>query len=250
MIQISGAQITFAKADLAHFNDGQKQVFYVFGHILNHTKLIEAQVFSHWSTAVDLRHSPIERDAALFGVLEFLILLAGDLYEGWRAVHSCYYGTQLSKTLNSQLPAEVQEILKKLPDHFTGKSITSRLRNDFSYHHSPEKILSTFEILDDDDSHTAYLFEGENNYFDYATKIRIAAVAKSVGLSDCRKLIEHLVATVVGTVFRDFSTVLNAILVALFETIPHHREPVELPSVPSMEELSARYFFYVLPSAA
>lgn len=243
----SGAKITFTKADLANFSDGQKKVLYVFAHILNRTKLLETQVFSHWRTATDAQRSPIERDAALFGVFEFLILLAGDLKEGWEAFQSCYYGTQLSKIMNAQLSEEVQQTLKRLPNHFTGTSIAHRLRNDFAYHHSPEKVLSTVHILEDDDPHTAYLLDDDNNYFDYATKLRIAAVAESLGLTDWRTVIKHLVTTIAGEVFNDFSTALNAILVTLVETITHQHEAVELPSVPSDEELSGHYFFYVTP---
>lgn len=247
MKPISGAKITFTKTNFADFSDGQKKVLYVFAHILNRTKLLEVQVFSQWRTAKDAQLSSIERDAALFGVFEFLLLLAGDLKEGWEAIQSCYYKTQLSKTVNPQLPAEVQQVLKRLPNHFTKTSITHRLRNDFSYHHSPDKILSTIEMLEGDDLHVAYLFGDDNNYFDYATKLRIAAVAESIGLSDWRKVVEHLITAVAVEVFGDFSTALNAILVTLLNAIPHQHEVVELPSVPSDNDLSGHFFFYVAP---
>jgi len=247
MKPISGVKITFTKADLAHFCDAQKKVLYVFAHILNRTKLLEAQVFSQWRTAMDKQRSCVERDAALFGVFEFLLLLAGELKEGWEAIQSCYYGTKLSKTLNAQLPVDVQDILKRLGNHFNKTSITNQLRNDFSYHHSPDRIRTTAQLLEDDDSHTAYLFAEGNNYFDYATKLRIAAVAESLGLSDWRKVIEHLVNTIAVEVFHDFSTALNVILVTLVKTIAHQHEPVELPSVPSDEDLSSHFFFYVTP---
>jgi len=245
MKPIPGAKITFTKADLAHFSDGQKKVLYVFAHILNRTKLLETQVFSQWRTATDTQISSIERDAALFGVFEFLILLAGDLKEGWEAFQKCYFGTQLSKTLNAQLSGEIQQTLKRLSSHFSGTSITHRLRNDFAYHHSPDKVLSTLDILADDDPHTAYLFDDDNNYFDYATKLRIAAVAESLGIMDWRTVVEHLVTTVAGEVFGDFSTALNAIVVTLMETIAPQHEAVELPSVPSDGELSGHFFFYI-----
>jgi hypothetical protein len=244
MKPMSGAKITFTKADLAHFSDAQKKVLYVFAHILNRTKLLEAQVFSQWRTAMDTQCSSIERDAAFFGVFEFLLLLAGELKEGWEAIQSCYYKTKLSQTLNPQLPADVQKILKRLSNHL---SIIALLRNDFSYHHSPDRILTTAQLLEDNDSHTAYLFAEGNNYFDYATKLRIVTVAESLGLSDWRKVIEHLVNKIAVQVFDDFSTALNVILVTLVETIPHQNELVELPSVPSDKDLASHFFFYVIP---
>lgn len=246
MKAIAGDKITFAKADLSHFSDGQMKVLYVFAHILNRSKLLETQIFSQWHAATDTKHSRIEQDAALFGVFEFLLLLAGELKEGWEAIRSCYYGTQLSKTLNHQLPKDVQAILKRLPNHFTGTSIITQLRNDFSYHHSPDKILTTARLLANDDPHIAYLFGDDNNYFDYATKLRIAAVAELLGLSDWRKVIDHLMPTVMNEVYQDMSSTLNAILVALVTTINHTRESVELPYVPSNADISGNYFFSVI----
>jgi hypothetical protein len=173
-------------------------------------------------------------------------LLAGELKEGWEAIQSCYYGTGLSKTLNDQLPLDVQAILKRLPKHFTGTSITTRLRNDFAYHHSPSIILSTANLLAADDPHIAFLFGEDNNYFDYATKLRIAAVAEMLGLSDWSKVVEQLVTTVAKEVYQDMSTTLNAILVTLVKTITHSHEAVELHHVPSSANLSGNYFFYVI----
>jgi len=245
---IAGAKITFTKAALAGFSVAEKKAFYIFAHILNRTKLLEAQIFSQWQTVLDTQRSSIERDAALFGLFEFIILLAGELKEGWEAITICYHKSQLSKTLNTQLPEEVQKILKRLPDHFNGTSITHHLRNHFAYHHDPEKIFSAFQLLADDDLHIAYLFSEENNYFDYATKLRIAAVAESIGHSDWRRAVEHLVTKVAGEVGADVSKVLNAILATLIaKIIDCDHEAVELPSVPNETELAGHFFFYAVP---
>ena len=245
MKTIAGARITFTKADFSCFSDGQRTVLYAFAHILNKSKLLETQVFSQWQSAMDTKHSQIERDAALFGVFEFLLLLAGELKEGWEAIQSCYYGTGLSKTLNDQLPSNIKAILKRLPKHFTGTSITTRLRNDFAYHHSSSRILSTANLLASDDPHIAYLFGEDNNYFDYDTKLRIAAVAELLGLSDWSKVVEQLVTTVAKEVYQDMSNTLNAILVALVQLIKPSHEAVELSRVPSNSNLAGNYFFYV-----
>ncbi|MDF1755239.1 MAG: hypothetical protein P1U89_20790 [Verrucomicrobiales bacterium] len=245
----SGAKITFTKSDLASFSEGETKVLYVFSHILNRLKLLDAQVFSHWRSAQNPERSQIEQQAAMLGVLESLLLLAGELKEGWEAVQQCYYSTQLSKTLNSQLPEDIQKLLKRLPDRFSGSGVITRLRNDFSYHHSPDMILATSKLLDDDDPHVAYLFEGDNNYFDFATKMRIASIAEALGLDDWRTTIDKLVQEVVRNVYTPFSHVLNAILVKLFEKIDHEHEEVEIPAMLEAGELDAHYFFYVDPKA-
>ncbi|HBC89432.1 MAG TPA: hypothetical protein DCZ94_21045 [Lentisphaeria bacterium] len=248
MKALSGRKIKFTKANLSHFSDAQMTAFYVFPHILNKLKLLETQIFSQWQTATDSKRSQIEREAALLGAFEFILLLAGELKEGWEAIQSCYYGNKLSKTLNTKLRKDAQYALKRLPSHFTKTSIALRLRNDFSYHHSPDKVLSTTKILEKDDPHTAYLFKDDNNYFDYATKLRIASVAESLELSDWRKVIEHLIFTVVKEVYQDMAIALNTILGELMKTVSCGQEVVDLPNVPSDVELSGHFFFYVSKS--
>lgn len=243
MKKISGAQLTFTPAGIAHFNDGQLKAFYIFSHISNKLRLLQAQIFSHFNKATAPSLPKPVQDAALFGLMESFVLLAGELKEAWEAVQQCYYATQLSKDMNSALPEEVQQALKRVPSHFKGDALTALLRNDFAFHHSPDRVLATAKLLQSDDPHVAYLFEDDNNYFDFATKLRIAAIAEVLGLSDWNKVVERLVQVLVGQVLNDMYMILNAILVGLFESVPHAHETLSLSNVVNVDQLSSEFFF-------
>ncbi len=247
MKTLDGAKLTFDKRGLTGFTDGELQCMYVFPQILNRLKMLDGQVFGHWAVALDLSRPAAVRDAALCGVIESIFLTAGELKEAWEAIQQCFYARQVSKTMHPLLPADVQGKLKRLPEYFKGTSLTTFLRNNFSYHNSPDAVLASIKLLDEDDPHTAYLLPQENNYFDYATKVRLATVAEHLKLSDRNTVVDEMLKIVVKEVLTDVSNVLNAILAMLFQKVAVKNEALSLAEVKSESELTADFFFYVDP---
>jgi hypothetical protein len=247
MKDIHGAKLTFDRKALAGVTDGELKCLYVYPHILNRLQMLDAQVFSHWAVGTDTSRPEPTRQAALCGVLESIVLIAGELKEAWEAIQQCYYGTQVSKSLHTLLPTDIPDKLKRLPGYFSGASLTTFLRNNFSYHNSPAVILESVKLLPDDDPHVVYLFPEENRYFDYATRLRLVAIAKFLNLDDVNAVIEETLKIVVREVLTDVSNVLNAILSTLFQKVAHEKEAATLNQVKSDAELSADYFFYLAP---
>ena len=103
------------------------------------------------------------------------------------------------------------------------------------------------KLLAEDDPHTVYLFPQENNYFDYATKLRLLSVAEHLKLIDCNTVIHEMLKVVVKEVLLDVSNVLNAILSMLFHKFTHQKEGLTLSDVKSEARLSADFYFYVDP---
>ncbi len=79
MKNLQGMQLTFKKSALASYGDGEVKIILVFAAISNRLKLLESQTFAHWATAKDASRAKPARSAALCGVVESLILLAGEL---------------------------------------------------------------------------------------------------------------------------------------------------------------------------
>lgn len=122
MKDIQGAKLTFDKKGLAGFTDGELKCLYVFPHILNRLKMLDAQVFSHWAVGTDTSLPEPVRQAALCGVAESIFLTAGELKEAWEAIQLCLYKSQASKGIYAQLPDDIQAKLKRLRSpSFPGK---------------------------------------------------------------------------------------------------------------------------------
>jgi len=244
MKNINGVHVTVKKGDLAQLNDGQLKIICVFPHVLNKLKILESQVYSHMNVALDTSREKVRREMAICAFLESIILIAGELKEAWDAIQQCYYGTKVSKTMNASLPQDIQDRLKRLSGHFTGDSLVSFLRNNFAYHNSPDKAMEAIKLFDDEDTLAFYIIE-DNNYFDYAGKVRIAAIAERLGLDDWNRIFTPLMETIMGQVFNDLYLPMIVIANNILLTLKQVRATVALKDVPDDSELRADVFSYM-----
>lgn len=247
MKDLQGMQLTFKKSDLAAFGDGELKIIFVFAAVSNRLKLLETQAFGHWATAKDASRSEHVRSAALCGVVESLILLAGELKEAWESVQQCYYGTQVSRSLHSKLPANVQEAMKRCGRHFEGTALTTYLRNNFANHNNASEMLKIAKALDEAAEFTFSLFPHDNKYFEYATKVRLAAIADYLKLQDWEwdKVIQRMVGIIVKEVYADIHAALNGVLSQLFTTVTLQRQPETVAGVRTWNEFPGEYYFFI-----
>ena len=247
MKDLQGVQLTFQKGALSAFGDGELKILCVFGAIFNRLKLLYSMSFGHWATAKDDSRSELARSTALCGVVESLILLAGELKEAWESIQECYHRSQVSRTLHPKLPANVQEAMKRCGGHFSGTSLTTYLRNNFANHNDAGEMLNVLKALDDPSEHTFYIFPQDNKYFDYATKMRLAAIALHLNLQEWEwdTVIGKMVEIVVQQVYADVHLALNGILAELFTTVTLQREPVTLDGVRNWNEQPGEYFLAI-----
>ena len=108
-------------------------------------------------------------------------------------------------------------------------------------------MLSIAKALAEDDEFTFSLFPQDNKYFDYATKVRLAAIATHLKLDgwEWNHVVERMVEIVVRKVYTDVHSVLNGILSTLFATVTLDRQPQDLKGVPNWNELSGAYYFSI-----
>ena len=247
MKDLEGMQLTFKKSALAAFGAGEFKIIFVFAAISNRLKLLEAETFCHWATAKDESRSEPVRSAALCGVVESLILLAGELKEAWESIQHCYYSTQVSKKLNAALPESAQAALKRCGRHFDGAGLVSYLRNNFANHNNADEMLKIAKALDDEAEFTFSLFPHDNKYFEYATKVRLLAIASHLKLPEMYwdKVIERMVVVVVKEAYADVHHALNGILSQLLTAVELDRQPVTATGVRAWNEFPGEYHFYI-----
>jgi hypothetical protein len=247
MKDIPGVKVTFRKGALATFGDGELKIIYVFSAISNRLTLQITQSFSHWATAKDASRPEHVRNAALCGVVESLIDLAGELKEAWESIQQCYYGTKVSHSIHAKLPVFVQEAMKRCGGHFAGTGLVSYLRDNFANHNDSNEVLNIARHLDDDTENTFFIFQNDNKYFEFATKARLAAIAMHLQLKnwEWHDIVMSMVVTIVKEVYADIHVVLNGILAELFSGVVLDREQETLKDVRSFSELSGEYFLFL-----
>lgn len=239
---IQGVRVSFKKSSLTQLDEGRRKILCVFPHILNRLKILESQVFGHMNVAEDESLDNTKREMAICAFVESIILIAGELKEAAEAVTQCYHATQVSKSLNASLPAVVQAALKRLPSHFAGDALTAFLRNNFAYHNSPGVAVATLDLLPSDDDLAFYVIEFDNNYFEYANRLRIAAIAEYLRLDDWSAVVKPLAEVVMRQVFDDVYHVLNGIVVTVFKDVQRDRAGVTVNNVPSTKEIRSEVF--------
>jgi hypothetical protein len=241
--RFKGLQVTFDRADLDHLDDGQLKIICVFPHITNRLAVLETQVYAHMNVFLNQETEQAKRDAALCGYLESIILIAGELKEAWESIQKCYYGTKVAKAMNSKLPLEIQECLKRCGSHFSGDSLVHFLRNNFAHHNSPDIMLATLKAAPRKVQLSFYVLEQRVFFFDYATKVRMAAIADKLGVDDVSDIVHPMTETIMGHVFHDVSLPMLVIANDILLTLKTIRTPIEVNNVPEPTELRADVFF-------
>ena len=245
MKTLSGRKLTFEKVAVEKLSEGERKILYVFPHILNRLQMQQAQLFGHLYTAANSSISEYYRGPALFGAIESFILIAGELKEVWEAIDKCYYKSTVSKSMNSDLDPEVQKTLKDMKDYFKGDGLLAYLRNNFAFHHSSDHVLDTATLDGDDETHVIFLLENDANYFDYAEKRRLSAIAKYLQTTNPEEILNHLVEEIINRGLVDVCKVLNEILMALFRRIvPIEEDNFSIEDVKRDSELGSLFYFY------
>ena len=122
--------------------------------------------------------------------------------------------------------------------------MTAYLRNNFAYHNSPDLAVGTLDNLSAADELAFYVLENDNNYFDYANRLRIAAIAEFLKLDDWNKVVKPLADVVMRKVFDDVYHILNGILVTILKGAKNDRTSVTVKGVPSTKEIRSDVFLH------
>jgi hypothetical protein len=122
---------------LAEVQSEQKRVFFALGHLLNEVAAFQKLVL--WSSDCSS-----EKKARLAGqvtyTMMFLRLTAGKLWEGWRLLERCYFGSKLSLSYDQELSPKGLDALSQLKRYFGRSNLVKHVRNGYAFHYSPERL--------------------------------------------------------------------------------------------------------------
>lgn len=97
----------------------------------------------------DTKAEGLEKKAMVAQAMIVIRLYIGKVFEAWRMLERDYFGSQLSRSLDTTLDAEGRKSLQALKTYFGRKNLLSSIRNDFSFHYWAEHLSRAMNAFDD-----------------------------------------------------------------------------------------------------
>lgn len=153
------------KAKLLEIPEAERKLFVAIAHLQNEIRFsLYGVVWSH-----DFSSS---NDVVVHGQISlnffYLRILAGKLHEGWQLLNKHYFTHKgLNTDFNSNGSEEAVKLLKELGKYFGRTNAISEIRNNLSFHYSPNDLAKHIENLPEDldlyiakenDANTLYYF--------------------------------------------------------------------------------------------
>jgi hypothetical protein len=139
--------ITLDKDKLLQLPEPERTLYLALGHAANENNALAKLLYCS-------SNSPARNDAEDHGRLTlellFIQLLAGKLNESWRLLEQKYFGAGLSKTYDSKLDDSAKQAFKALKSYFGRDNACSKIRNQFSFHYSPEDVATVLPSISDE----------------------------------------------------------------------------------------------------
>jgi hypothetical protein len=153
------------KGKLLQIPDPERKLFITIAHLQNEIR------FSLYGAVWSADYSS-DNEAIVHGQISlnffYSKILAGKLHEGWQLLQTHYFRNKpLSLDFNANGSKEAISILKELGKYFGRKNAISEIRNNLSFHYSPDDLNKHLSELPDEldlyiakenDANTLYYF--------------------------------------------------------------------------------------------
>jgi len=244
-------EIKITKKQLQSLPDVERILVLQFGHVCNELSFLNKLLLM----VSDTEAEGLEKKAMVAQAMIVIRLYIGKVFEAWRMLERDYFGSKLSKSLDTKLGPKGKSSLEALKTYFVKKNLLSSIRNDFSFHYWAEHLPKAMNAFDD--SREFQLILGEayaNTLHKFSEEFVTVAMLEASGESEPQAAMDKVVGDLVfvGRKMIDF---LGHGLAAVFESrlgkswedfeyTVHKIEPkenIEKFKVPFFFQLEERY---------
>jgi hypothetical protein len=216
---------------LKQLPDKERAFFIGLGHISNEINALTKMMY--WAA-----NAPERNDAEINGqktlILLLMKILAGKLLESWNFFKTAFFSTGISKIFDPELDGEPKEALEKIKKYFGNSNKVSTIRNNFSFHYSPNEVDDIIGKIDADID--LYMEKDwlPNNLFYFAELLEAAALVEAIDydvqVEDIDEVLSNLTGELfdVGQWFLVVSDGLMNLIVAKFGEEMRIREPQKI----------------------
>jgi hypothetical protein len=138
-------EIKITKDQLQSLPDAERILVLQFGHVCNELSFLNKLLLM----VSDTKTEGLEKKAMVAQAMIVVRLYIGKVFEAWRMLERDYFGSQLSRSLDTTLDSEGKNSLKALKIYFGRKNLLSSIRNDFSFHYWAEHLPKAMNAFDD-----------------------------------------------------------------------------------------------------
>ena len=207
-------EITITKKQLQSLPDTERVLVLQFGHVCNELSFLNKLLL----IVSDTKTEGLEKKAMVAQAMIVIRLYIGKVFEAWRMLERDYFGSQLSKSLDTKLSPEGKNSLLALKTYFSRTNLLSSIRNDFSFHYWAEHLPEAMNAFDD--SREFQLILGDayaNTLHKFSEEFVTVAMLKTSRESDPQAAMDKMVGDLVfvGGKMIDF---LGHGLAAVFES--------------------------------
>lgn len=181
-------RVPITKRVLNSLPQAERDFLLLAGHMLNELNSLH-KIFA-WCINGHADHTPpkpFEGNISTAQAMIYARILAGKEWEAWEVLGRAWFGTKISKHLESKLPIEAQDALRALKAYFGSANLIYAVRNAFAFHYSAEAIGATWERASAEPFFETVLGGNVgNNFYLAAETAANVAVFSSVLPSDLR----------------------------------------------------------------
>lgn len=153
------------KEALQKIPEAERKFFITIAHLQNEIRFsLYGVVWSHDFTS----ENEVEIQGQISINFFYLKILAGKLSEGWQLIQSYYNGNKsIALDFNSNGSEEAKSLLKEIKKYFSKNNAIHDIRNNFSFHYSPDDLINQLDetpdkldmyISEENDANTLYYF--------------------------------------------------------------------------------------------
>jgi hypothetical protein len=235
-------KIEISKSKLLSIQEDERIFFVQFGNLMNELNTLQKLIYFS-SHATD---NEIIRRGSHSQALFLVRILAGKLFEGWRLLEKNFFGTKISKTYQKRMTKLGKRRLSELKHYFGKSNIIRVIRNEFSFHYSPnasDKIKHLIDEAPESEVFEIFVSEEHGNCLYWASDVLVnVAILRAMDKSNLERAMKKLLDEILSVTrwFLEFlGDCVFVIVVAHPELI---KAEVEIPNPPAIGEVDLPFF--------
>lgn len=206
-------EVRITKKELQSLPDAERILVLQFGHVCNELSFLNKLLLM----VSDTKTEGLERKAMVAQAMIVIRLYIGKVFEAWRMLERDYFGSQLSRSLDTKLSPEGKSSLDALKVYFGKKNLLSSIRNDFSFHYWAEHLPKAMNACDDSREFQVILGETyANTLFKFSDEFVPRGMLEASGESEPEAAMDKVVEDLVSVGGKTIHFLAHG-LVAVFE---------------------------------
>jgi hypothetical protein len=150
--------VRLSKQSLDAMPDGERTLLILLGHATNELNVLVRLIV--WSGNAN-PSSPLEERGDNTIALFLLRLFSGKLFEVWALMKKAFFSSKAAKAYEGNLSEEEAAALSSLKKYFGRGTSLGTVRNQYSFHYSPDRIKASYAAIDPDEELDLYVGETE-----------------------------------------------------------------------------------------